>query len=846
MKEIEKSQWIKAQDALDKALEKDSIDVESHHVYSILLSDGRAPQFNIDKASYHNHKASRLYESLEEKEKNKLTKSGLDETVLQSQELFIDSIAFLVALQINTERGYKHFIDSYPGASQISRAIESRNSLAFEAARSENTIAAYRDFLDKYPKADESERAKQELDKLLYEQQAKGAGLQEMISFIKAYPDNPYRKEVEFNVFKEMTGSFSTQSLNSYIQLLPASSYSQLAVDFLFHLNKEDSQTTNFFNNIQGYKKADSLKEVIKAEKGFLIPLIKDDKLGFINNSGETILNPSIESPEESLLCTLITSDLLKIDEADSTRVINRLQTQILKADIDSIKDLGNGFVRIAKEGKKGLVHKNGFIFFNPSYRDIELVHGSIFKFRKAESWGLMNPFEKVILQDNLSSINNFGEIVLLEKNGRVGLYKIEDLLQFKGALSFKYDEVEILPNGEFLCFLDDKEELLSPDLKILIPLGENEINSFNDKWISLGETFSTVYNGDGTILLDSLQKFLPGKDLLGYKRKGKWYIRGSNNEMSEPYDSLKLLGNDIFQIFSNSKVYARFPGNKNLDLSQSGTVTFLRPNLDITEDSFILTFDKDGTKRLYDSNGKKVLAGWFDEVIPLNNFIFHIKEKGKSGLSDSTGRNVLPIEYDGVGAYARGIVPTLKKGKFGVFSYPEKNIIEADYDILPKPYNDSLIIASMNKKFGIISHKEMQVLPFIYDEIEFWSETHALTKLGSKRYLRSLYSKDSIAIGNLDKIMLNNGSEFFIYSTRDGAGVVGPGKKEIVKPLFTDINYLTNENEIVFTCGKYFSETDLYIVAYFSEDGNLIWRNSVSREDYQQFLCKDPSSASR
>jgi hypothetical protein len=107
---------------------------------------------------------------------------------------------------------------------------------------------------------------------------------------------------------------------------------------------------------------------------------------------------------------------------------------------------------------------------------------------------------------------------------------------------------------------------------------------------------------------------------------------------------------------------------------------------------------------------------------------------------------------------------------------------------------------------------------------------------------LKNLQNGDSVSLLNFRRVKLPNNLEAIIYRTSSGSGVTSPANGDIIPAAFTDINYLATENDAIFVCGKYLSETDLYIIAYFDLQGELIWRSPVSKHEYYQYLCFDNS----
>lgn len=836
-KDLEKNEWQKAEESIQKTFEKDSLDPAAFHAYSVLLSDSRAPQFNIDEASIYNHLATKWWNQQDEKGIERLQKMGINNEQLRKRREIIDSIAFILALQRGTEESFNHFIDLFPEAKQKEKAIESRNRIAFEKADNENSINAYRTFLDKYPLSTESAKAKEKLDKLIYEEQGKNADLNQMVSFLRENPESPYRSEVEFRVFKQMTGYFTSENLNRFIALFPDSHYSGIAYDFLFHIEKESMDTEHFLQKYSLFPNADSLRNLQSKEEGFLIPVLQDKKIGYVNNHGESVLSSAFPDTDNQLKCKLITSDIISVSNADSIFLYNRNGKLILNTEADSISDLGDGFLRVSNQGKQGLIHKSGFVFFQPEYRGIEPISGSIFMFRKGASWGIMNAFQKILLNDEYTSIRYLQGNILLEKNGREGIYPLKKIIESdaKTVWEFPYEDIEELGEEFYLCSIDDSEALLDHNLNVIIPLQNQQVIQVGDNWLAVRDSSSIFFSSRGNNLINKIESYILNGDNIAYKLKGKWFIYPKETS----YDSIKFLSNQVYITITANRATAHFSGKTTLDLSNSSSIQWISSAYENDFSGFFLSMDKDKVKRLYDSSGKKILAGWFDEVTPLSGFLFQIEEKKLKGLSDSTGRSVLPINYDGIGKYVNGNVSLLKKGKFGLFNYPNRIIIEPEYEKQLKPFGDSLFVAVKNKKSGLIDLQNKIILPFEYDELEFWSPAHVLARTGNERWIISLTDDVSVPLRDYRAVIDPNGRVARIFETSDGYGVFDPGKGNIIPPVFTDLNYLRLSNDMVYVAGQYLIPTDLWIIAYFDVEGKLIWRSSVSKEDYSQYLCK-------
>jgi hypothetical protein len=177
--------------------------------------------------------------------------------------------------------------------------------------------------------------------------------------------------------------------------------------------------------------------------------------------------------------------------------------------------------------------------------------------------------------------------------------------------------------------------------------------------------------------------------------------------------------------------------------------------------------------------------------------------------------------------------------GKFGIFN-PAKNIkIEPEYEISIKPYNESLLIASKAGKKGLVDHQNKPLIPFQFEEINYWSDSLSLVKQGTWK-IYDIYNK-KIVLEGIDnwKYVRNDGNEALIIYNKDGFyGVLHNKNGEIIPPTNTDIINIGTEVEPVFFTEKVIREADFYVVLYYNQKGEIFRKQAFTREQYDKILC--------
>ncbi len=241
---IQKGSYEKAEKAITRTIEKDSMDVAALYCAGIIKSQKASSYFDPKSSYDHFLRAITSYYRLEEKSREKLEKDwltldsinyylnicldhGLDEAIalntIVSYQGYIDyfsraqsqqkiaikkrnELAFQVATEENTEEAYTYFLSTYPNSLQYVDAIKGRDNCAFIAAKENESSDAILAFLKKYPKTRLRKEANLEKNRLFYLEQTDGS-LSSYISFCDANERSEY--------FSRAADSIEVMSLRS-------------------------------------------------------------------------------------------------------------------------------------------------------------------------------------------------------------------------------------------------------------------------------------------------------------------------------------------------------------------------------------------------------------------------------------------------------------------------------------------------------------------------------------------------------------------------------------------------------------------------------------------------------
>jgi len=235
-KNLEKKEYSKAKELLDKLINEQSEDQMIFFAYMIIYGDRISSFYNPLEAYYYSRKLLEKIDNFNKEELEIITdyfsntetfKSSLPvkkkilhaigtieadlikylreenniELVIEAINRFPDfkyynnlihirnQFEFRKYEKMMTLEGFEEFIEKYPEAAQKDKAIKYRNKLAFEKALKINTEEALNDFIIKYPDSEQYPEAVKLRNKLAFEKAKRINTIEAMEVFKQKYPD---------------------------------------------------------------------------------------------------------------------------------------------------------------------------------------------------------------------------------------------------------------------------------------------------------------------------------------------------------------------------------------------------------------------------------------------------------------------------------------------------------------------------------------------------------------------------------------------------------------------------------------------------------------------------------
>ncbi|MBX2962270.1 MAG: WG repeat-containing protein [Cyclobacteriaceae bacterium] len=826
---MQKGKWEKARVGLAKAIRKDTLNATAHYVFSTYYFSPGNPAYQIDSAYHYVMKSLHLFERSNAKQRDRMKRFPLDSAILISRREAIDSAAFERAKRINTEQAYEDFLNNFPFATQLDRASELRDEVAYIDALKVNTYASFLAYLNKYPNASRSAEARERYEKLLFEAKTKDRKLASFQSFLEEYSESPYRDEAEYQVLEILTAAGSTASFMDFLKKYPSSRHRTKAQNVLIYLlrEKEEPIPSRYLN--------DSLRHVIKLEQDYLVPFAKDGRYGFMNSEGKEVIKPFTEELEQEYRCGNITEELL----VGSNQIIARNGAIIFSGDVQEIEDLGTGYLLVTSKKCSAILHKSGFTL-EACVQDARVIADAFIAVKKENRWSLTTLLGRKLPVGDYEDINEFDDVVAFKQSGRYKLATRESVARAadQGTPVFTrlFDEVKRWDGNMLWVRTGQTQGLLDMNLKERIASGTKVITTAFFGAVSTTTEGQRLWSAS-TSETENFNRVLVQKPWVVVQQEGKWKLVDDKLKVftKNNYDSVYFVG-AVCMALRGDSLHAYVNHYRFIPFLRSARLQFL-PGKDSL---FYLVQDEGDKKTVFNSRGERLFNVNTDRLEFAGENLFLSIRRERRSLLNILGRPVTSSEYDAMGNIVQGTVAVLKDKKFGFLDVINKKEIKPQYERNLQLYNKHNLIAFKGKSAGLIDWSNKVVLPFEYDEIQFWNDSTALVRKSYQWIIYNFIDKRIIA----DKIktfrwLLDTPEEkILIIQQENYYGVISSTKGFILPSTYSDIVNLGSSTKPLYFTEKHVEEASIYVVIYYDHKGNLLRRQVFEIDDYEQIYC--------
>lgn len=828
---IVKGKWEKAKAQLTRILQKDSIHAGAEYAWSLYFFSESNPDFQIDSAYKHIQQALVDYQEASAKEREKLLKIPIDSINLIAFRHRIDSAAFKRAREANTEASYLDFLKRFETATEKNEAIALRDEVAYAGALQENTYQSFLVYTEKYPGSRFATEAKARYDRLLFESKTSDQRLATFESFLAQYPETPYRAEIEQQIFEKITAGGESAAFERFIRKYPLSSKAKTAKNILYHLLKEDERA------LMPQLANDSIRKVQLLEKQYLVPFLKDDKFGFMNERGEELIKASARSVPDAYLCGNIMDELLMADG----KVITRNGAVIYKTTADEIEPIGYGFLLIQSDECVNVLHVSGFLpFGNECMQDAKLLSKNYVLLKKNNRWSVWTLTGRKLFGYDWDDIQLLDEVVVFKKGTKSKLTRLKDLAKIADqqppVFSKEFDEVKIWSDGMIWVRNGSEEAVLNQSLNEWIKPARQQITQ-----AFFGAVSQT---SAGYVLHDrkaghsqNYYRVKVQQPWVVVQQEGVWHLidPAIKKNISQPFDSVGFVG-PFFVGIKKDSLQIQLGKNSILELSSPVHAQFL-PG----KDSLFFLMLEDGDKKIvYNTRAEKLFIVQAQKLEYNNDGYFTITVKQRKGLLSMNGKFVLPPEYDALGPVTDHVVATLKDKKFGLVDLTRKKVVKPEYDKNLIVYDNQRLIAFRNNTCALIGWDNKPITPFEYEEIIYWNDSSAIVKRNFQWLIYNFMEKRIVA----DKIrsykMVNDSPQekIMIIQQENKYGVLSSTRGMIIPPTFSDIVNVGSAGAPLYFTEKHVEEASIFIVIYYDKNGVQLKKYVYEGDDYEKIYC--------
>lgn len=848
----EKGDIEKTVEALDKSLEKDTLNPAANYLYSVLHTDTAYSDYDVDKAYDFVVRAIRQFKTvIDPKDLEDLKEVLVDSAHLEAQKDKVDALKFEMVRQIHTIDEYESFISRHNDATQIPRAIEGIHSIAFLGAQAVDTWQSYKEFIDEFPKAEQFDEADSLYKLLIYEERTADGKLNSFKSFLEEFPATPYRDLIIPEIFKISTATNRIEDYEAFLREYPTEEFQKIAYRRIYHIFKEKYGSEDFLKYFPSTEFADSVSKVQALEKDFWIPKLTDNTIEFVNSNGQSKLKTQLTTVPQNCLCEPILSDFVVGSYFQESAIISRDGHLLYNGAFENAREAGYGFIVLESEEGERLFHKSGDMIIAEPKESISLLNESLIRIEDNGFFGLQSIHGLPFLENEFVLIDTLGQFIWLEKEDGIALVSPEILYPALDGesvpIEFAYDEVEVLDNGRIWVSRNGQEAILDQQLRSVIPFGPYQIYEEAYGWkLKEKNGFRVLHDRYPQLSSKTYPEVKSNQQWLAVKEAQKWslYDQLGSTPAQNEIDSVAFLGENMVMLQLGNKLVAQFKTGKQLTMDKEWKYQLLVPQTYVKtgepaiHDYFMLTNAKN-YRKIYNEYGREILTATFNEVIAMGPNVLRLQKKN-AALADSTGHYLLNFVYDGIGSNVGGYVSTLDKGKFGVINPAKQINIAPEYEKLLEAYTDTVLVAVKDKYKGFVNAKNKALTAFEFDEVKYFNDSIALVRIDEEWLLENIKNEDILyeRITDFEIIEVGEEDKTLFITTETGQGIYSESMGQIIEPTYTYIKVLGTPKDPIYFAVKLVAEANIYVVIYYDKKGNKLFTQSFRQEEYFKIAC--------
>jgi len=607
----------------------------------------------------------------------------------------------------------------------------------------------------------------------------------------------------------------------AFIQKYPKANATTQAINFLYHLDKEQG-FKDFDEYLNFHPQADSLQKIRESESTFWFATF-DQSYKLISENNEIISTPLISMSEDAS-CAGISNLVSGLDEKGAV-ILSRDGAEVLRGEL--IQDLGAGFLLVRQGSEQHVYHKSGARIL----KNIEaagIIENRFLKIKR-NKWALYSLTGIQLTEHRFDDIFVDEDFWIFEENEMLAVSTSDEISSsFLGGLflEFKFEDYELAGDDLLIGFRGDRECLLKSSGDFLVPWGAHRIFPDKDNGYVHDQKGYAFYGPDRF----TYYPYLETNDgfVLRKESENRWMLFSNTDNWFIPLkDSVKLIS-EYCALIADSQPKLVFQNQKTVEIDITSIPQSFPSN-------HSLTLVRGVQSSVYNAVGETLFTGEYDQIRLLNDTLFAVSVDNKYGVISAFGEEILPIEFDYLSMEGE-LISFISEQKIGAYDLLAKVQFESNYE--SKIEKLGPFYETTKEGFtGLIDREENEILPFEYEDIIEWTDSLVWTKQDDQYELINVNNLES----QLDVSLLkpfNAGAETLMkFYSSSGFGLISR-KGIVLKPIYSEISWIGNENAGVIMADQALPEAAFHVVTYFDSKGSKIHSQAYSNEDFEKVLC--------
>ncbi|HTF18468.1 MAG TPA: hypothetical protein VK658_10370 [Chryseolinea sp.] len=829
---IWKGKWEKAFYQLDRAANKDTIQVTTAYAWAIYFGAEANPDYSLDSASRYIRASVVLFGQASDKQRERLRRFPLDSLTLIAERNRVDSAAFVVARGQGSAVAYQRFIDIHPGAVAQPDAIAARDERAYQDAVEANTYEAFYDYLGRYPRSTRVDDARANYERLLYHFYTRDRDLTGFERFLREHPGTSFEGDAQRNIFEILTADGSREAFTRYLSQQPH--YRKRAADILFHLDTGEAS-----HKFPESAWSDSLRAMAGDDPLYVAPYLEGGRFGFMDPAGHQVFDASSAAVDDDYLCGNITDNFIRLDSS----VVALNGAVIYSGAIDEIEDIGLGMLLIRSKTCQRVVHKSGWLVTPGCVDQAKMIADRFLAVQRQEKWQLLSLSGRAMMTRLWDGITSVNQIVVMESAGEKYAATPGRIAAFAASPRsrdpfVRIDRISRWSAGITWLRIGNDEMLLDVKSDTLASSAGGTLAAARFGIVIRDDTSSHTVNwkGESSATFRAIQ--VSNMRAIVLAQSGWRMFDPVHNVYNSPsFDSLWWTGSfamgtvrDSTHLFFPDGLHQKLKGKLHAASIQGPDST-----------TFLLV---DGgpakPRRLYARNGALLFQVPYEKIQPIGMGYFRVTKAGKVGLAASDGKLVVPVVMDAIGAIGNNAVSLLRDGRFGLFNCVTRKVVQPQYPTNLLPYGKQYIVAQKNGLSGLFTWDNKPVSKFEHEEVRYWNDTAAFVRRDTRWSLINLRNNTVVVqqIRGFRFIRDVAGDQLAIVHVGDAFGVLHSRKGTVIPPTFTDIVNLGSSEWPLYFTEKHIEEASMYVVIYYDREGKFLRKEVYNSEDYERIYC--------